>query len=235
MMVRMTELGHIFYWLFLAETSKKELQLASHYYLKIPNFLDLIISLFKNFDNFLLSGWSRAMPILPNVFSCYVTILYPKISSSFVRHGSSKLSSQTISISWIRIRIRIQWILIRIRIRIRIQWILIPIRIQLIRMRIRIQHFKWIRIRKRIINPDTDPDPDFECGCGYGSREPIESGSNPLIRIQIRIHNTPCRIIILGEERRCTSTNLFSMLTSVADPDPGSSALLTPGSGIRDG
>ncbi len=38
------------------------------------------------------------MPILPNVFSCYVTILYPKISSSFVRHGSSKISSQTISI-----------------------------------------------------------------------------------------------------------------------------------------
>jgi len=60
---------------FYAEISKKELQLANHVYLKIPNFLDYTTSLFKKFDNFVLSGWSRALPILPNVFSCYVTIL----------------------------------------------------------------------------------------------------------------------------------------------------------------
>ncbi len=40
----------------LAETSKKELKLANHYYLKIPNFLDFSTSLFKKFDNFVLSG-----------------------------------------------------------------------------------------------------------------------------------------------------------------------------------
>jgi len=82
---------------FYAEISKKELELANHVYLKIPNFLDYTTSLFKKLDNFVLSGWSRALPILPNVFSCYVTILYTKISSFFVRHGSSKISSQSMS------------------------------------------------------------------------------------------------------------------------------------------
>jgi hypothetical protein len=40
MLVCMTELGHIYLLAFYAEISKKELQLANHVYLKIPNFLD---------------------------------------------------------------------------------------------------------------------------------------------------------------------------------------------------
>jgi hypothetical protein len=39
---------------FYAEISKKELQLANHVYLKIPNFLDYTTSLFKKFENFVL-------------------------------------------------------------------------------------------------------------------------------------------------------------------------------------
>jgi hypothetical protein len=103
----MTELGHIFL-ASLAENSKKELLLANHYYLKIPNFLDFTTSLFEKIDNLVLSGRSRALPILPNVFSCYVTILYTKIASFFVRHGSSNISSQSISFFRIWIQIRIQ-------------------------------------------------------------------------------------------------------------------------------
>jgi hypothetical protein len=44
--------------------------MASHYYLKIPNFLDFFISLFKNLDNFF--SFRLIMPILPNVFSCFM-------------------------------------------------------------------------------------------------------------------------------------------------------------------
>jgi hypothetical protein len=40
---------------FYAEISK-ELELANRVYLKIPNFLEYTTSLFKKFDNFVLSG-----------------------------------------------------------------------------------------------------------------------------------------------------------------------------------